>query len=72
MPFLDSRRVMFEMATTNCVLDIIRFSVSINDVGLSEHTNFLKSKLAGLSPRLPDIYSIYRFFAFEVRNNGYF
>lgn len=72
MPFLDGRRVIFEMATTNCVLDIIRFSVSINGASLSEHTNFFKSKLAGLSPRLPDIYSIYRLFAFEVRNNGYF
>jgi hypothetical protein len=32
-----------------------------------EHQSFFQDKLAGLSPHLPQIYSVYRLIAFEVR-----
>ena len=64
--FLVAQRTMLDMATTNCLLDIIRLNTIINDTSLARHINYLKEKLVGLSPRLPHIYSVYRLLAFEA------
>ena len=64
--FLKAKRDIFDMATTHCLPDIIRMSQSVNAANLANHMDYFRNHLNGLSPRLPEIYSIYRLFAREV------
>lgn len=68
--FLDQRRMILEMASTNCLLDIIHIGRRVTAENLAEHHSYFEDKLVGLSTRLPEIYSGYRLIAFEVTADG--
>ena len=64
--FLDARKRIFDAATTHSLFDIIALGQQINEENLAHHITFFKEHLSGLSPRLADIYGIYRLLAQEV------
>ena len=58
---------MIECTSTSCILSVIQMSAGLTDRNLGEHVSFFSQQLPGLASRFPGIYSVYRYFAFEVR-----
>ena len=68
--FMDRRREMFSIASTNCLPDVIQLSQALNDSNLTPHIQYFANLLGGLPARLSEIYSVYRLFANEVQKNS--
>jgi hypothetical protein len=66
--FLEARKKIFEAATTHSLFDIIKMGEEINRENLAVHIKYFKKHLSELSPRLSDIYAVYRLLAHEVSN----
>jgi hypothetical protein len=64
--FLEARKNIFEAATTYSLFDIIKFGQEINKTNLADHIKYFKEHLNDLSPRLSDIYAVYRLLAHKV------
>ena len=64
--FLEGRKEIFSLATTHCLIDVIRLSRSLDNERLATHIGYFKTHLSGLPSRLAEIYSIYRLFTHEV------
>ena len=64
--FLEGRKEIFSLATTHCLIDVIRLSQSLDNERLATHIGYFKTHLSGLPSRLAEIYSIYRLFTHEV------
>ena len=58
--FLEGRKEIFSLATTHCLIDVIRLSRSLDNERLATHIGYFKTHLRGLSSRLAEIYSIYK------------
>jgi hypothetical protein len=66
LDFLTAKADIFALASTHALPDIIRMSQCINSANLANHMDYFRNQLTGMSPRLPEIYSLYRLFAHEV------
>lgn len=64
--FLDQKQVVFQLANTSCIPDLIRMVNGLNFNDLNEHVEFFNQHMEGLPNRLSSIYSVYRFFARKV------
>ena len=58
--FLEGRKEIFSLATTHCLIDVIRLSRSLDNERLATHIGYFKTHLSGLPSRLAEIYSIYK------------
>ena len=67
--FMDARREMFSIASTNCLPHVIRLSEPLNEENISNNIAYFTEHLAQLPLRLSEIYSVYRLLANEVSNN---
>ena len=64
--FMDARREMFSIASTNCLPQVIRLSEPLNEENISNNIAYFTEHLAQLPLRLSEIYSVYRLLANEV------
>ncbi|CAB4033805.1 Hypothetical predicted protein, partial [Paramuricea clavata] len=64
--YLEAKRDIFLFTSTHCLPHIIRMSQCVNSANLAKHMDYFRDHLVGMSPRLPEIYSIYRLFAHEI------
>jgi len=60
------KKDVFELATKDCLPYVIRMGSLLNADVLKDHIQYFTMQLKGMPSRLPDIYSVYRFFACEV------
>ena len=64
--FMDARREMFSIASTNCLPHVIRLSEPLNEENISSNIAYFTEHLTQLPSRLSEIYSVYRLLANEV------
>ena len=64
--FLDQKQIMFQLAKTSCLPDVIQMVKGLDFITLNEHVEFFSQYMEGLPNRLSSIYSVYRFFARKV------
>lgn len=64
--FLESRRRIIGLASTDSIVDVISMGDQLHNGTLAEHIAFFKAHISRLSPRLSEIYGVYRLFALEV------
>ena len=57
------------MANDHCTPSVIQMNAGLTERNLECHVDFFSKRLKGLPGRLPSIYSINRYFAFEVMLN---
>ena len=67
--FFESRRNVNNAANNYCIPSVIQMSAGLTERNLEPHVDFFAKRLKGLPSRLPSIYSVYRYFAFEVISN---
>ena len=65
--FFLMKREIFSLAKKTCIPTIIQMGRGLTDGNLQTHANFFCERLQGLPGRLASIYSIYRYFAYEVQ-----
>ncbi|KXJ11350.1 hypothetical protein AC249_AIPGENE26517 [Exaiptasia diaphana] len=62
--FIAKKKSLFEMASRSCLPSIIRLGSLLREANLQEHISYFKERLKGMPSRLPNIYSVYRFFLY--------
>jgi hypothetical protein len=60
---------MFSFVNTHAVLDIIALGTRINHESIQEHMEYFTQQLSGLSPRLAEIYCVFRLVSHVVRKH---
>ena len=53
-------------ANNHCIPSVIQMNAGLSERNLEGHVDFFARRLQGLPSRLPSIYTVYRYFAFEV------
>ena len=64
--FFESCRNVNNAANNYCIPSVIQMSAGLTERNLEPHVDFFAKRLKGLPSRLPSIYGVYRYFAFEV------
>ena len=65
--FFRKKSHILSLADNSCLPDIIRMGRDLTYEKLQKHSDFFAERLQGLPGRLASTYSIYRYFAHEVR-----